>query len=405
MPTQPLPSSLQDQALNLLAQGRTVKDVAAELHLSRSTLYRWRQAHPHIAHHPQHGHGRQSELDAAHARIAQLESELLTHRRLTRHLSDAVPAQARFEAIQAMAAEGHPVRTTAALLRVSESGYYAWCRRGPSGRALRHARLSELILSIYRASHALYGSRRIHHELQHCYGISVSRGTVELLMRQAGIQGRAGRTRWEAAQTLDSTTQRLWVVDARAHHTATGTLYCAVVLDTHEHRLVGWSMDNTLTHELVHTALNTALTRDTGSFPRTRLTAYAFTERTRILALAPATARVPDHDAQASVDHFWRKTAQGLLPQNQWNTTDDLQTRLENLFQESSAPHPAPHPAPHAGAPTGASKGASKGTANGARAGRVKDAVAAPPRRMALSSFDAIAPRDGHGAKSDRQSS
>ncbi|MFG2313237.1 IS3 family transposase [Streptomyces sp. NPDC048566] len=344
MPRQPLPPSLQDQALNLLARGRTVKDVAAELHLSRSTLYRWRRASPLTI--PPHLPDHQQQLHAAHTRIAELESELLAHRRLTRRLSDVVPPQGRFEAIQAMAAEGHPVRTTAALLRVSESGYYAWCRRAPSGRALRHARLSELILSIHRSSDAMYGSRRIHHELQRCYGISISRGTVELLMRQAGIQGRAGRIRWEAAQTLDSrTTRRLWVVDARGHHTSTGTLYSAVVLDTHEQRLLGWSVHNAVTHDLVHTALNQALTRATGPLLRSRLTAYAFTERTRILALAPATARVPDQYAQASVDHFWRNIDRGLPPGNQGNTTEDLHRQLQNLFGDASSPAAALLPA------------------------------------------------------------
>lgn len=336
MPRQPFPSSLQDRALDLLAQGWAVKDVAAELHLSRSTVYRWRQARSLTTTHQLLT--RQSELNAAQARIAELENELLAHRRLTRRLSDAVPPTGRFEAIRVMASEGHQVRTAAALLRVSESGYYAWCRRAPSGRMLRHAWLTELILSIYRSSKAMYGSRRIHHELQQCYGINISRGTVELLMRQAGIRGRAGRTRWAAAQTLDSrTSERLWAVDARAQHTPTGTLYCAVVLDTNQRRLMGWSVNGAVTHELVHTALDMALTRDAGPFPHT---AYAFTERTRILALAPATARVPDQYAQASVDHFWRRVGRDLLPKKQWNTTESLQIQLEKIFEKFSSPAP-----------------------------------------------------------------
>jgi transposase len=308
MPRQPFPSSLQDRALDLLAQGWAVKDVAAELHLSRSTVYRWRQARSLTTTHQLLT--RQSELNAAQARIAELENELLAHRRLTRRLSDAVPPTGRFEAIRVMASEGHQVRTAAALLRVSESGYYAWCRRAPSGRMLRHAWLTELILSIYRSSKAMYGSRRIHH----------------------------GRTRWAAAQTLDSrTSERLWAVDVRAQHTPTGTLYCAVVLDTNQRRLMGWSVNGAVTHELVHTALDMALTRDAGPFPHT---AYAFTERTRILALAPATARVPDQYAQASVDHFWRRVGRDLLPKKQWNTTESLQIQLEKIFEKFSSPAP-----------------------------------------------------------------
>ncbi|MER5603940.1 IS3 family transposase [Streptomyces sp. NPDC002265] len=93
-----------------------------------------------------------------------------------------------------MAQEGHSVRSVTALLNVSESGYYRWRRRTPCDRLLRRAWLSELIVSIHRASNAAYGSRRIHHELQCFYGVTVSRKTVELLMRQAGITGRTGRS-------------------------------------------------------------------------------------------------------------------------------------------------------------------------------------------------------------------
>ncbi|MFE2578674.1 IS3 family transposase [Streptomyces sp. NPDC059378] len=107
-----------------------------------------------------------------------------------------------------MAAEGYSVRSTSTLLRVSESGYYAWRRRAPSSRLQRHAWLTELILAIHQSSKTAYGSRRIHQELQQFYGVSVSRGTVELLMRQAGISGRTGRSRWTAPQTSEDRAPR-----------------------------------------------------------------------------------------------------------------------------------------------------------------------------------------------------
>ncbi|MFI1565093.1 IS3 family transposase [Streptomyces sp. NPDC020490] len=102
-----------------------------------------------------------------------------------------------------MAAEGHPVRSTAALLHISESGYYSWRRRGPARRSLRQAWLTRLILTIYRSSGGVYGYRRIHYELNHRYGLSVSHGTVEMLMRQAGIQGQHGAPRLMPAHFED----------------------------------------------------------------------------------------------------------------------------------------------------------------------------------------------------------
>ncbi|MGW0971674.1 IS3 family transposase [Streptomyces sp. NPDC002516] len=238
-----------------------------------------------------------------------------------------------------MAAEGHPVRSTATLLRVSESGYYAWRRRAPSDRLQRHARLTELIVSIHRSSGAAYGSRRIHHELQERYGVGVSRGTVELLMRQAGIKGQTGRSRWTAPQTSGGgrNPRHLWVTDARAHPTPAGTVYCAVVLDVDRRRLMGWSTERTATHELVRRALNTALTGD-GARPadaraqHTRWTTYAFTERVRALALSPESAPVSDRQVQASVDRFWRTVDHHLPPRKNWNSPWILQEELKRLL-------------------------------------------------------------------------
>ncbi|MFF3446911.1 IS3 family transposase [Streptomyces sp. NPDC002667] len=237
-----------------------------------------------------------------------------------------------------MAAEGHPVRSTATLLRVSESGYYAWRRRAPSDRLQRHARLTELIVSIHQSSRAAYGSRRIHHELQERYGVSISRGTVELLMRQAGIKGQTGRSRWTAPQTPGGRSPgHLWVTDARAHPTPAGTVYCAVVLDVDRRRLMGWSTERTATHELVRRALNTALTGDGARLPavraqHTRWTTYAFTERVRALALSPESAPVSDRHVQASVDRFWRTVDHHLPPRKNWNSPWILQEELKRLL-------------------------------------------------------------------------
>ncbi|MFD7875266.1 helix-turn-helix domain-containing protein [Streptomyces sp. NPDC059766] len=86
------PSSLHNRALDLLAEGRSVKDVAAELHLSRPTVYRWRQSLADLTGHQLVGRQALSvELSAARARIAELERELRAHRRLTELLNDVVP--------------------------------------------------------------------------------------------------------------------------------------------------------------------------------------------------------------------------------------------------------------------------------------------------------------------------
>ncbi|MFD9978729.1 IS3 family transposase [Streptomyces sp. NPDC059017] len=88
-----------------------------------------------------------------------------------------------------MAHEGLPVRITTRVLGVTESGYFTWRSRPPSARSVRHSWLTEVISAIHAASHGTYGYRRIHDELTSRHGIAVSHGTVQLLMRRAGLRG------------------------------------------------------------------------------------------------------------------------------------------------------------------------------------------------------------------------
>ena len=81
---------------------------------------------------------------------------------------------------------------------MSVSGYYAWRRRSPSPRAVRHAMLLEVIAEIHHASRRTYGARRVHAELTQGRGIIVACCTVELVMRRNSLAGLPGRLRWRA---------------------------------------------------------------------------------------------------------------------------------------------------------------------------------------------------------------
>jgi helix-turn-helix protein len=80
----------------------------------------------------------------------------------------------------------------------SRSGYHAWERRSPSGRALSDAWLIEKIKAVYTEARGVYGSRRVAAELRLGQDIHVSRKRVRRLMRSAGISGlvkvKRGRT-------------------------------------------------------------------------------------------------------------------------------------------------------------------------------------------------------------------
>lgn len=170
-----------------------------------------------------------------------------------------------------MATEQLPVQSACNILGVSDAGYYAWLKRGPSARAVRHLWLTGVIAEVHAAARGVYSSRRVHAELQLGREIFVSLGAVELLMNRAGIQGLPGlgrpRVRPQTATAEDLVDRRfarnepnqLWVNDITEHPTREGKVYCCVILDVFSRKVVGWSIDSSQTAALVTNALSMAL--------------------------------------------------------------------------------------------------------------------------------------------------
>ena len=81
-----------------------------------------------------------------------------------------------------------PIATMCRLLGVSPSGYHAWVKRRPSGRAQADAALIAQIRTLHAASRGTYGAPRIHADLA-AKGVHVGRKRVARLMSQAGLAG------------------------------------------------------------------------------------------------------------------------------------------------------------------------------------------------------------------------
>jgi transposase InsO family protein len=164
------------------------------------------------------------------------------------------------------------------LLEVSKAGYYAWCNRAQSKRAVEDARLSTRIKLIHKTSRRTYGSPRIHAQLQKD-GVRVGRKRVARLMKLHAIEVKT-RRRYRATTNskhdlpvadniLDrrfdvdkiSATDRVWAGDITYVWTLEGWLYLAVILDLRSRRVVGWSMSQSMERGLVLDALRMALSR------------------------------------------------------------------------------------------------------------------------------------------------
>ena len=169
-----------------------------------------------------------------------------------------------------------PVRAMCRTLKVSHGGFYQWMGRGPSRRSLEDARLSGLVRQSYLESDRTYGSPRVWRDL-HDWGEHCARKRVARLMKLAGLAARPRRRRLPldegvrpehaiAPNVLDRQfaaegPNRKWVADFTYLWTAEGWLYVAVVLDLFSRKIVGWSMQASMTAQLVIDALIMAIWR------------------------------------------------------------------------------------------------------------------------------------------------
>jgi putative transposase len=160
------------------------------------------------------------------------------------------------------------------LLEVSESGYWAWCKRAPSDRELGDAWLIEQIRRIHAVSSGRYGSPRVHAMLAR-EGVHVGEKRVARLMALAGLQGAHRRRRKGCTVGVPgvepfadlvgrnfrpAAANLVWAADIKQIRTGEGWLYLAAVQDLFSRRIVGWAMAAHMRQELVTAALTMAVT-------------------------------------------------------------------------------------------------------------------------------------------------
>jgi putative transposase len=233
------------------------------------------------------------------------------------------------------------VQTMCRVLRVSASGFYAWRGRAPSARRIADAVLTEQIRTIHRQSDETYGMPRIRAELLD-QGYHCSRKRIARLMRLAGLRG-VSRRRSFVVTTVRDRRQRpapdlvnrqfvapgpdqLWVADMTYVPTWAGFIYLAVVLDAWSRRVVGWSIGEQMTTDLVLAALNMALQQrkpaavihhsDQGC----QYTSVAFGERCKRMGVKPSMGTVGDAYDNAMAESFFASLECELIDRHCFQT-------------------------------------------------------------------------------------
>jgi len=241
------------------------------------------------------------------------------------------------------------------LFGVSKSGYYAWQHRGPSARSLSDAELLVHIKTIHEESRGVYGAPRIHADLKLKHHIDCSRKRVARLMRQAdlvGIHRRkfVGTTKRDPKRdpypdlverqfTIDEA-NRVWVADVTQHETDEGRLYLAVIIDIYSRLVVGWSMDEQFTAELVLAALEMALWNrqpeesvihhsDHGS----QYTSLAFGQGLEQAGVLGSMGSVGDALDNAVAESFFATLQTELLDRYSWPTRQGLRSAMFEFIE------------------------------------------------------------------------
>jgi putative transposase len=167
-----------------------------------------------------------------------------------------------------------PVALMCEALDVSRSGFYAWLTRPRSLRSIVDEVLGIQVRQSFVGSDRTYGARRVWHDVL-AVGHECGLHRVERLMWAQGLRARPRRRglpvdRGARSAIADNVLDRQfqadapnqkWVADFTYIWTAEGWLYAAAVLDLYSRRIVGWSMHDSMTSQLVADALMMAVWR------------------------------------------------------------------------------------------------------------------------------------------------
>jgi len=160
------------------------------------------------------------------------------------------------------------------VLKVTVQGYHQWRNRGEARdeRLRKEDALRCRIRVIHGESRRTYGRIRITRELRD-QGFILNEKRVGRLMKAEGLRAKAARkfkattdsrhTQPVAENVLNreftaTAPNQKWVGDITYIWTAEGWLYLAVVIDLFSRKVVGWSLQERMTSDLVCAALQMA---------------------------------------------------------------------------------------------------------------------------------------------------
>ena len=159
---------------------------------------------------------------------------------------------------------------------VSRSGYYAWLQRKPSQRFQRRQLLDEQVKFLFHKHKQRYGAERLQRKMATENDKPYDLKTIAASLKRQGLVAKAAR-KFKATTNskhnlpvFDNLLQQdfsanapnqKWAGDITYLWTDEGWLYLAVFIDLCSRQVVGWSMSERMTADLVCNALRMAIFR------------------------------------------------------------------------------------------------------------------------------------------------
>ena len=158
-------------------------------------------------------------------------------------------------------------------LQVSRSGYYKWRKREPSYRDEYKEVVRQATVRVFTQLKQRYGAPRLARELNDT-GITCSVNHVAKLMSEEGLKARNGKN-FKYSPTGVTTSNiaenylcrnfdaeipnKKWVSDITYIPIRGGHVYLAVIMDLFSRKIIGWSLDKTMTTDLILDAFKMAI--------------------------------------------------------------------------------------------------------------------------------------------------
>lgn len=167
----------------------------------------------------------------------------------------------------------YPLSLVCEVLQVSRSGYHKWLKKKVSFRAKEDQRILGVIWFHHIKSKRTYGLPRIYAAMRK-EGFGVNKKRIARLMRDNNIKAKTKRrfkvttvqnSKASASENIlkqnftATSENKIWTGDITYVWTKEGWIYLAVVMDIYSRKIVGWSIDSSLSTELVIRALMMAV--------------------------------------------------------------------------------------------------------------------------------------------------